>query len=266
MTDIIRAILRRDWTIERTYPLRLILVMLGTATFAAGLFYVGKLVINPPQLEGYTGGYFDFVIVGLAVTSFAAVGLHAFSNSLMSEQSTGTIDLLLASPASRPAMLSGLFVFPFLLAGAEFLALLVFGVGVIGSGLPIGGLLMAIPIVLLTTATFAALGIATGGILLIAKRGDPISGPIMQLTMLLSGTVYPVAVLPGPIRVLAWCLPATWGVQATRDLLLGHAGWRDVMPAVAVLTAFAVVMVPLALWAFRSCVGTARRHGLLGSY
>ena len=159
-----------------------------------------------------------------------------------------------------------MFLFPFLLAAAEFLALLVFGVGVIGSGLPVGGLVMAVPVVLLTTATFAAIGIATGGILLIAKRGDPVSGPIMQLTMLLSGTVYPVAVLPGPVRILAWCLPATWGVQATRDLLLGGAGWRDVLPEVAVLIGFVIVMVPMALWAFRSCVGTARRHGLLGSY
>ena len=76
MIEIARAVLRRDWSIERTYPLRLILVMLGTATFAAGLFFVGTLVIDPPALEGYSGGYFDFVIVGLAVTSFAAVGLQ----------------------------------------------------------------------------------------------------------------------------------------------------------------------------------------------
>ena len=261
-----RAILRRDWAIERTYPLRLLLVMLGTATFAAGLFFVGKLVIDPPALDNYSGGYFDFVIVGLAVTSFAAVGLQCFSGSLMSEQSTGTIDLLLASPASRSSLLGGMFLLPFLLAAAEFLALLVFGVGVIGSGLPIGGLIMSIPVVLLTTAPCAAIGIATGGVLLIAKRGDPVSGPIMQLTMLLSGTVYPVAVLPAPLRAISWCLPATWGVHATRELLLGGAGWRDVLPAVGVLLAFVVVMVPLALLAFRSCVGTARRHGLLGSY
>ena len=54
--------------------------------------------------------------------------------------------------------------------------------------------------------------------------------------------------------------------RRARDLLLGGAGWRDVLPAVGVLIAFVVVMLPLALLAFRSCVGTARRHGLLGTY
>jgi len=266
VTEIARAVLRRDWAIERTYPMRLLLVVLSTGTFAAGLFYVGQLVTDPPSLEGYTGGYFDFVIVGLAVTSFAAVGLNSFSHSLVQESGTGTIDLLLASPAPRASLLGGLFLFPFVLAGVEFAALLGLGVGVIGSGMPIGGLLMSIPVILLTTVTFAAIGIAAGGVLLIAKRGDPISGPVMQLTMLLSGAVYPVAVLPGPIRALAWCLPATWGVEATRDLLLGGAGWSDVAPKVGVLCLFVVVMVPLALMAFRSCAATARRHGLLGSY
>jgi hypothetical protein len=154
MIEVARAVLRRDWAIERTYPMRLILVMVGTATFAAGLFYVGKLVVDPPALDSYSGGYFDFVIVGLAVTSFAAVGLQCFSNSLMAEQSTGTIDLLLASPAPRASLLGGMFIFPFLLASAEFLALLVFGVGVIGSGLPIGGLIMSIPVVLPSTPEF----------------------------------------------------------------------------------------------------------------
>jgi ABC-2 type transport system permease protein len=266
MIDVARAVLRRDWQIERTYHLRLLLVLASTATFAAGVYFIGRLITDPPQLDGYEGTYFDFVIVGLAVTSFASVGLQSFSRSLVQEQSTGTIDLLLASPASRSGLLTGLFLFPFVLAAVEFAGLLAIGIGVIGSGLPLGGLAVSFPILLLTTATFAAVGLAAGGLLLIAKRGDPISGPFLQITMLLSGAVYPVEVLPSWLQPIAWCIPATWGINAARDLLLGGAGWRDVLPQVLVLVAFVLVMLPLSFVVFRYCVATARRHGLLGSY
>jgi ABC-2 type transport system permease protein len=256
MIDVALAVFRRDWEIERTYRMRLLLVVASTAALAAGLYFIGQLVTDAPALAGYSGTYFDF----------AGVGLRSFGTSMTTEQNTGTIDLLLASPASRAGLLSGLFLFPFLLAAAEVAGLLGIGIGVLGSGMPVGGLLMSVPVLILTTISFAAVGIAAGGILIIAKRGDPISGPFFQITMLLSGAVYPVSVLPGFLRVIAWCIPATWGITATRDLLLGGAGWRDVLPYVLVLVGFVAVLLPLSLAAFRACVGTARRHGLLGSY
>jgi ABC-2 type transport system permease protein len=264
--DVALAVLRRDWEIERTYRMRLLLMAASTAAFAAGLYFVGELVTAPPELAGYHGTYFDFALVGLAVTSFAGVGLRSFGTSMTTEQNTGTIDLLLASPASRAGLLSGLFLFPFFLAAAEVAALLGIGIGVLGSGMPIGGLLMSVPVLILTTISFAAVGIAAGGLLIIAKRGDPISGPFFQITMLLSGAVYPISVLPGVLRAIAWSIPATWGITATRDLLLADAGWRDVLPYVLVLVAFVAILVPLALASFRACVGVARRRGLLGSY
>ena len=127
-------------------------------------------------------------------------------------------------------------------------------------------LLACLPVLLLTTATFAPVGIASAGVLMIAKRGDPISGPFMQVTMLLSGAVYPVAVLPPVLRAMSYCIPATWGVKATRELLLGGASFTDVLPEIGVLAGFVIVLLPLSLLMFRRCLRSARRHGLLGSY
>jgi ABC-2 type transport system permease protein len=160
----------------------------------------------------------------------------------------------------------GMFALPFLLASVQVAGLLGLGIGVFGSGIPIGGLLMSIPILLLTTATFAAVGVAIGGMMLLVKRGDPISGPFYQASMLLSGVIVPVDLLPGAIQVISWMLPATWGIRAVRELLLSDAGWHDVAPETLVLVAFTVVMLPSAVLAYRWCLRAAVRTGVLGSY
>jgi ABC-2 type transport system permease protein len=266
MSSVALAVLRRDWEIERTYRLRLLVMFISTLGFAVGLFFVGRLITDPAALGDYEGGYFDFAIVGLAVTTFAAVGLQAFSTSLVNEQSTGTIDLLLASPAPRRGLLFGQFLLPFGIALIEFVALLGLGVGVFGSGLPSGGILLCIPILALTTATFAAVGIVGAAVLMIAKRGDALSGPFLQVTLLLSGAVYPLDVLPAGLRVLSLFIPATWAIKAARELLLGGGSIVDVLPEIAVLIGFVVVMLPLSLMAFGRCLRYARRQGLLGAY
>ncbi len=260
-----RAVVRRDWEIERTYHLRMLLNFTDVAGIAFGLYFISRLV-DTSTLGAYGGNYFDFAVVGLAVTSFAGVGLGGFSDALVREQSTGTIDLLLASPASPAAVVGSMFVFPFVISVVQIGLLLGFGVGVIGSGIPIGGLLMSVPILLLTTATFAAFGMAAAGLLLLAKRGDPISGPFYQASMLLSGAIFPLEALPPFVEVISVAVPATWGVCAVRDLMLNDAGWRDVVPETLVLIGFTVVLLPAGAWCFRWCLRTARSAGVLGAY
>lgn len=261
-----RAVLRRDWQIERTYHLRMLLLFTDTVVLAIGLYFVSKLVTDPSVLGDVEGSYFDFAIVGLAVNSFAGVGLRSFGTTLTREQATGTLDLLLASPATTPGLMSGMFLLPLLLATGQVAALVGFGVGVVGSGLSGGALLLSLPVFLLTTVTFAAVGVASAGLLLLAKRGDPLSGPFFQLSLLLSGAIFPLDVLPGWMQAISAVVPATWGVRAVRELLLGSAGWEDVAPDVAVLVGWVVVLVPLALLVFRVCIATARRQGTLGAY
>lgn len=264
--SVVLAVLRRDWAVKRTYQLRLFLEFTDTAVLAVGIYFIGKLIDDPAALAEYGGNYFDFVIVGLAVTSFAGVGLASFGDAVGREQSTGTMDLLLVSPAPLWRWLAGMIVFPFLVATLQMVLLLTIGIGVLGSGIPLGGLVMSIPIILLTTTTFAAVGVVAAGIILLAKRGDPISGPFYQASLLVSGAIVPLEVLPRFIEVIGLALPATWGIRAVRELLLADAGWSDVLPEVLVLIGFVVVMTPASVLVFRSCLRTARRQGLLGTY
>ncbi len=63
-----------------------------------------------------------------------------------------------------------MFLFPFTEAVLQIAVLLIIGIGVIGSGVH-SAVRACIPILILTSATFAAVGIAAAGVLLLTKRG-----------------------------------------------------------------------------------------------
>jgi ABC-2 type transport system permease protein len=263
---LVRALYRRDWEIERTYQMSLLLSFTDVIVLGVTLYFISKLIEDPASLADFSGTYFDYALVGIAVNSFAGVGLQGFTGTLVREQSTGTIDLLLASPARHIPMITGMFLFPYTIATVQVFGLLIVGVGLIGSGISLEGLILSVPILFLTSATFAAVGIAAAGVLLLTKRGDPISGPFYQASLLLSGALFPLEELPEFFRVVGALIPATWGIQAMRELLLADAGWQDVTPEALILCGFIVVMLPTGLYVFRRCLASARRLGVVGSY
>jgi ABC-2 type transport system permease protein len=73
---------------------------------------------------------------------------------------------------------------------------IVIGIGVLGVGLSLHGVIVSVPVVVLTVANFCAMGIASAAVVLLVKRGDPISGPLYQATLILSGAIFPVELIP----------------------------------------------------------------------
>lgn len=262
----ITAIARRDLQTERTYPIRYIIRFLQAGVSLVIAFYVSKLVLEPPELAGFRGGYFDFVIIGLTVMAIAGLGIGTFNQNITTEQSLGTFEILLSTPTRVPVLLAGSFVFPLLLTVLDMALLLGLGVGLLGDGLPISGLAFAIPLLLLTLATFCAFGIVGASLLVLVKRGDPLTGPLLQLTSILSGALFPVSVLPQPVETLARAFPAYYGITGVREALLGDGGWGDVWPDMAVLAGFAAVLLPLSVRLFSRALAAARRAGTLANY
>ena len=262
----IGAVLRRDLLTERSYQFRQVLRLFQILLTAGIVYYLSDVVADPPELANYRGEYFDFAMLGLMVISVAGLGLGTFNGNIMTEQSLGTMEVLLATPTPLPVLLAGSFVFPLLLTLFDIVVYLVIGLGVLGDGLTVGGVLWAVPALGLTLVSFCAFGIAGASIVMLAKRGDPISGPITQLTAVLSGALFPISVFPTALQVLAHAFPAYYGINALRDGLLGNGGWRAIVPDLLVLVGFALVLLPASLWLFARSVAAARRMGTLGNY
>ena len=262
----IGAVARRDLRSERTYRFRYIMWFLELAVTGVVVFHVGKLITDTPELARYGGHYFDFAMVGLAMMSVARLGVGTFSANIMAEQSAGTLEVLLVSPARLWVLLTGAFIVPLLLTTVDLVVYFGLGIGVVGSGLPLGGVLLAIPLVALTLATFCAFGVLGAALGVLVKRGDPVSAPLLQLTSIMSGALFPVSVFPKALQGLACAFPAYYGITGVRDALLGGAGFGRIAVDLVVLLAFALVLVPLSVVAFGKALDVAKRTGIVASY
>ena len=84
-------------------------------------------------------------------------------------------------------------------------------------------------------------------------------------TAFLSGFVFPVYSLPPAMQFLAYCLPATWMVDASRGVVARGAGWHDLWLHTVVLWAWAIAALLFSTLQFRrrTCNARASHRNLL---
>ncbi|MGH9125651.1 MAG: ABC transporter permease [Acidimicrobiales bacterium] len=263
---LVRAFLRRDWAVARSYRLPFVMNLLSSGFILIVLFQAGKLVKpgtgGPADQLGH--GFFSFAVVGTMVLSIVHSASATFASKLREEQTTGTLEALLATPASPSAVIlcSGLYD----VLQAVTLSLVGLGMGlVLGLHLVLEPRWLALSALLLVALVALAteIGVGVAAFTVVFKRGATLSGLIGTGLALLGGVWYPVATLPHPVQRVADLIPFTWGLTALRaSLLFGKLQGLGV----AGLLATVVVGMPVALLAFRGAVDRARRAGTLGQY
>lgn len=261
----IAAIARRDLALERSYQVQLFLRFMAVGISIATFFFLGRLVGESEQLAGYRGGYFEFALIGLMVLALSFVCVSAFAASVQAAQTDGTLEILLSTATRLPTLLAGTLLVPMLFALLEASLYLVIGAAAADLLLSPVRLLLALLLLTLTLGTFAAVGIFSATLIVLTKRGDPISSLAVQATNLLAGAVYPVTVLPEGLQVLSRLLPAFYGLRGIRELLLADGGLADVAPDLAALVLFNALLLPLSLIALNRALRIARVTGTLGN-
>lgn len=263
--DRLKAVASRDLQTQTSYHFALLLRFGAVALAMASFYFIAQLVQDSPELARFRGGYFEFVLVGMMVTSFTLVGLQTFAQSLATEQSLGTLEILLASPTRVGNLLAGALVVPLAMTAVEIVLYLILGIGVVGVGFSLVGALLAFPLLVLTVATFCAFGILSASFIVLTKRGDPITVVLAQGTAFLGGAYFPVTLLPEPLQLVARITPGYYGIRGIREALLSAAGPAELFDELTVLIAFTAVLLPGSLWLLSRALRVARVTGTLGN-
>lgn len=258
----------RDFYIETSYRFSFLLSLLGII-FNVLVFYFLSIFIDQTtsaNMTGIEGDYFSFVLIGVAFGGYFNAGLTSFSSSLRDAQITGTLEAMLMTPASLPAIITGSAAWSYVFTTVRVLVYLLVGMLISGLRFSDANYAAALAGLALAIISFASIGIIAAGIIMVTKRGNPVTVIFASVANLVSGVFYPVEVLPEWLQFVARLMPLTYALRLMRQALLAGASWADLANDFLALLVFCLVLFPLSLIVFRTTVRRARLEGTLAHY
>jgi ABC-2 type transport system permease protein len=267
MLRLIWAFLVRDFQTEISYRLSFLMNLSGVFFTAITYYFVSRLLGDSvaPMLQAYGGDYFAFALIGVAFGGYFGLGLSGFAHALRQAQTTGTLEAMLMTPTPVSAIILGSAAWSYAFTTFRVVIYLLLGIGL---GLQLGNANYAAALVILLVAivAFASIGIIAAGVIMVIKRGDPVTRLFSSFATLVGGVFYPVEILPPWLQAISYLLPITYALRAMRLALLNGASWSQLMPDLLVLSAFAVILFPISLIVFRYAVERARADGSLAHF
>jgi ABC-2 type transport system permease protein len=263
LCDKLAAIVKRDLLTALRYRTGFLLAAAGVLVELAAFYYLARAIGAGFRPEGFD--YFSFLLVGTGLYTFLLMGINSFLMIVQEAQQSGTLEVLMttATPAPVLVFLSAFSSF----AGntAQLILYLAGGFLLFRSRLH-PDLAASLVVFLLSLVIAAATGIFAASVQVAIQKGSAVTWLLGSGVWFLTGTLFPVSTLPGPLRSLARMIPITYALDAMRLALLEGAGISRLGPQIAILAAFGAILLPVSLAVFSWTLRQARRNGTLSFY
>lgn len=255
----------RDLFIAKSYRspflMETIQALFGTAMF----YYVARFVDSPElrQTLPQSGGYFAFSLVGFVFLDYLNAALDTFDRSLEEARDSGTLEHLLVTQTSLPAILAGSALYPFVATTLRIAVYIAWGALFFGFPLRAANWPAVVVVMVVTLLAFSGLGILSASYLLLFKRGNPAKWLLLGVSGIAGGMLFPISILPDWLQFFARLNPVTYALDAMRAALLGSVPLRAIFHPLGVLFVFAAVLLPLSMLAFSAALRRTKSTGTL---
>jgi ABC-2 type transport system permease protein len=260
------AVVRRDAIVAMSYPLSFWMPWVSIVISVVGFAYVSKLV-TPSQtlgVHGNTATYFTYVIVNVAFTVLLSGALQSSANVIRRDQLTGTLESILvsATPVHVIAYSSGLWS----LAISVLQLLFYLGLGsIFGLELPRANVVALCVFLCLSVTSMMSLGLMASAVVIACKQAPPSGMLVGSAASLLAGVLFPVALLPEPLRIVSWFLPLTHALAGIRGAMSG-SNLAELAGDAVWLAVATAILIPVALLLLRCLIEHAKQDATLAFY
>jgi len=206
-----------------------------------------QLLFNPDSRSA------NLLIPGLIAILLTFSGTLLSAYAIVRERERGTLEQLMVTPASPLAVVLGKILPYLVLAFVQLLLVLVLMTWVFR--VPIHG---SIPL-LLGLAVIYLFALLSLGLLVSSRaktqmEATQIAQMVLLPSIMLSGYIFPLSSLPGPLRAVAQILPATHFIAISRGIVIRGASFQDLWSHVAALLVIAAVLVAGSARAFQKTI------------
>ena len=161
----------------------------------------------------------------------------------------------------------GFLISSYFMAGTLLVGTLVLKAPLIMTPETIGSFLI---ILLMMILSYLGIGIMAAGLILVYKKGDPLTFLFASITEFLGGVLFPLNYLQNfPVLWwIAWLMPYTYALDAARKILLTGETLTSlpVFKDLVILVIYIIIFIPLGLRIFKWGYNRIREEGTVATY
>ncbi len=266
----IAAIFRKDLQVFLSYPLNAVMRLVEPVMWITPMYFMAQSFqvdgVNP-GLAAYTGSgdYMAFYILGALISSYVSAVAWGMGFSLKNEMDAGVLESNWLTPASVLVQLIGRSCFSIFLTtlnsvGVIAMVWLLFGVNFFSFAGP--ALLILVPLII----ALYGFGFGLAAVVLISNNANNVIDISSNMLTILSGSNFPITVMPRPMQALALALPLTYAYDAIRGYLLRTNTLLPLNTELLILFVFMVVFFALGFSLFRRIERRCRELGTLSQH
>jgi ABC-2 type transport system permease protein len=219
--------------------------------------YLYKMLNAPSEYAG-------FVIIGGTMIAFWVNVLWNMSAQFYWEKETGTLEAYLVAPISRMAILLGMALGGIVNTTLRAIVILVAGTIIFQAPLIVNEPFTAFLLFFLTIIALYALGMLFASLFMLYGREAWHTASLLQEPVyFLSGSYFPVRMLPFFVQLVASLIPLTFGLDGIRRVVILGAGIADIWLDIIALVIFIAVLLPLAKFALNYMENLGKKEGRL---
>lgn len=204
-------------------------------------------------VDSYLAFFLPAIVMMVALIAGATSGL-----GLVEDIENGMFEKVLASPMSRPAIFLGKILADTTQILIEVAAVLIVGI-LLGARIEAG--LLGVLGLLAVALVFSLWFIALSAIVALRTQNSEATaamGNILALPLVfVSNAVLPSKMLPEWVQTISVLNPVTYGVDASRAIILDGWAWNVILPALSVLIALDVIVGAIAVMTLNRATSAA---------